>query len=206
MKKKTITVLLSILFIAVLLAMNIPAGSIDDPEIVDEEDNVFDYIDALSAWFHEDANEPEYLFVTMKLVDLSDHIGTVYAIHWEYNKIHYDVGLHNGRIFPRLTEKRWSCHYYKQHPIFFWRETLVDTWNESTNNGIFDINENTVTWKIHKQCVGNPQPGETLNRPYLFTAQRISKLGLIPVFFIPFSYELSDASSSTEGQQYIIQY
>ena len=181
------------------LAANV--GLADDPIIQDEEDNLFEYIDAVTAWFYEEEQQPNFLFIKMGLVDLTDHIGTVYAIHWEYDGVHYDVGLHNGIFIPRINEKHWDCNYYTSHPLWFWREKPISTWNDDTNVGIFDIDDDTITWKIHKDCIGSPQPGEKLIRPYLFTAHRISKIGLIPVFFIPFSHELSDASSPVEGQE-----
>lgn len=204
--KRTNHLVISFIILFLLLFLTFGVVSADDPNIEDEEDNRFDYIDAVSGWFYEESDEPEYLFISMQLVDLTEHIGTVYAIHWEYDDVHYDVGLHNGVFIPRVNEKHWSCDYYDQHPVWFWREKPISTWEETTNSGVFDVREDIITWKIHKDCIGNPQPGEVLTRSYIFTAHRISKVGLIPVFFIPFSYELSDATEPSESQDYIVQY
>ena len=205
MKKKIIGFLVSVLLTTVLFSMVASAGTEEDPEIEDEEDNIFDYIDAVSGWFYEKEDESEYLYVSLKLVDLTEHIGTVYAIHWKYNDVHYDVGLHNGIFIPRITEKHWSCNYYEPSPIWFWREVPIGTWNSSSCSGSFDVDTEIITWKIHKNCIGNPQPGNELIRPHIFTAHRISKIGLIP-FIGPISYQLSDATSMYESKNYTIQY
>ena len=204
--KRTSHLIVSFFISFLLLSLTFSVVSADDPNIVDEEDNLFDYIDAVAGWFYENEDEPDYLFVSMQLVDLTDHIGTVYAIHWEYEGLHYDVGLHNGIFIPRVNEKNWGCHYYERNPLLFWRERHVSTWDETTNSGVFDVDDDTITWKIHKDCIGDPQPGEALTDSYIFTAHRISKVGLIPVFFIPFSFELSDSTPSSESQDYVIKY
>ena len=207
MKKRIWTIIVCMLLISTILpiAGTVLAGDEENPEIEDEEDNIFDYIDAVSGWFYEKEDESEYLYVSLKLVDLTEHIGTVYAIHWKYNDVHYDVGLHNGIFIPRITEKHWSCNYYEPSPIWFWREVPIGTWNSSSCSGSFDVDTEIITWKIHKNCIGNPQPGNELIRPHIFTAHRISKIGLIP-FIGPISYQLSDATSMYESKNYTIQY
>lgn len=75
---------------------------------------------------------------------------------------------------------------------------------KTIKSGVFDVDEDIITWKIHKDCIGDTQSDEVITRSYIFTAQSISKVGLIPVFFIPFSYELSDATVASESQDYII--
>ena len=184
----------------VLLVAISPMASIaryDDPEITDEEgDTRFSYVDIVWGSFYEESNEPEYLFVALKIADLKDKIGTVYAVHWYYNGVHYDVGFHNGIMIPHQVFKHWSCNYYNK------RGNPIDTWNDSYNSGSFDLDTGIITWKILKNCVGDPQPGDSLTTPYGFSAQRISKLGLIPFWFLFESF----ADGTPYGTDYIIQF
>ena len=170
----------------------------DDPEIVDETgDARFDYIDVLWASFYEHPDEPEYLFADMKIADLEDAIGCVYAIHWYCNEVHYYVSIRNGVLFPPHEFKSWQCGFH-------WLRAAIDTWDESLNSGSFDLEANTISWKIHKSCIDDPQPGDILTRSYVFTAQRLSRLGLIPFRHLFESF--SDSTSSLESTDYVIQY
>lgn len=190
----------------ILLSLTFGVVSADDPNIVDEEDNRLDYIDIIAGWFYETEEEPEYLYVSIQLADLTDHLGTVYAVHWEYDGVHYDVSFRNGIFFPHVDEQYWRCHYYERSPLLFWREHEVPTWDETTNNGVFDVDDDTITWKIHKSCIGDLEPGDELVSSYIFTAQRLSKVGLIPTYLIPFSHELSDTTDPSQSETYVIKY
>jgi hypothetical protein len=66
MKKKIIGIFVCMLLISTILPITgtVFAGDEEDPEIVDEpEDDVFDYLDIISAWFYEKAEMPDYLFI-----------------------------------------------------------------------------------------------------------------------------------------------
>ena len=170
----------------------------DDPEITDEEgDTRFDYIDVVWASFYENPTEPEHLYISLKIANLKDMIGCVYAVHWYFDRAHYDTAFRNGVLIPRMDFKSWRCDYYLLR-------TPVDTWDESYNSGSFDLETGVITWRILKSCIGNPQPGDVLIQSYVFTAQRISKLGLIPLRNLFRSF--SDSTDATESMEYIIQY
>jgi hypothetical protein len=65
MKKKIVGIFICTLLITTILPITgtILAGDEEDPEIVDEpDDDVFDYLDIISAWFYEKEEEPDYLF------------------------------------------------------------------------------------------------------------------------------------------------
>lgn len=184
-----------ILFVAISPLVSI--ARYDDHEITDDEgDTRFSYVDMIWGSFYEEPSEPEYLFVELKIADLQDKIGTVYAIHWYYDGVHYDVGFHNGIMIPPQVFKHFSCNYYNK------RGNPIDTWNESSNRGSFDLDTGIIKWKILKNCVGDPQPGDSLTTPYSFSAQRISKLGLIPLWFIFGSF----ADGTPYGTTYIVQF
>ncbi len=169
----------------------------DEPEITDAEgDTLFDYIDVLWASFYEDPNESDYLYIELKIANLKDRIGCVYAIHWYYNGTHYVAGLRNGILIPLKIFKQWFCAHYEG------RRPVNNTWNNSLCDGYFDLEDSIIRWKIHKSCIGDPKPGDALTNSYVFTAQRISAMG-----FIPFGRLFASFSDATpDGKDYIVQY
>ena len=59
MQKKIIVFLISLMVISIN-SIIVFAGTNNDPEIIDDEENdVFEYIDIDSAWFYEDEEQPE---------------------------------------------------------------------------------------------------------------------------------------------------
>jgi len=193
--------IIGIIGVILLLActyMPMAAAYNDEYEITDQTgDTNYEYIDVIWGSFYEKSDDPEYLFVDLKIADLKDKIGTVYAIHWSYNGAHYDVSFHNGIMVPHTVFKKWNCDRY------IWRRA-ISTWEFESNSGSFDVETGLISWKILKSCVGNPQPGDVLTQPYAFTAQRISKMGLVPLRF--FFRSLCDVTSDTDGIDYTIQY
>lgn len=196
MKYKIFCLLTTILLSATILT-TVSANTEDELEIVDEEgDTLFDYVDAIWASFYEKPDEPEYLFITLKIANLQDKIGCVYAIHWKHDDIHYDASFRNGVLFPQREFKSWHCHYYQLR-----RD--IDTWDEQLNQGTFEL-ESQITWKLHKSTIGNPQPGDIIYYSYIFTAQRLSSFGLIP--FKNLFRSFTDATDPLDSKDYIIQY
>jgi len=183
---------------------NIPAVPIsahcenDEHEITDGEgDTLFSYVDILWASFYENPDEPQYLYVAMKIANLRNMLGTLYTVHWYCNNVHYDVAFRNGVLIPPMIFKGWMCGYYEG------REP-VETWNKSYNTGSFDLEAGVITWKVLKSCIGNPQPGDVITQSLAFTAQRISKIGLIPLGNLFRSF--CDATNPDESEDYVIQY
>ena len=103
MKNKIITVLILLLFIT---SLNVLAGDINDPEIIDDEGDAFGYIDIDSVWFHEDETNPDILFVSMKInAPAYWHFQQTFAVFWEYNNIEYFCVLHLGFSIGEKWEK-----------------------------------------------------------------------------------------------------
>jgi len=74
MKNNKLVIFICMLFITLSFSMNVFAGSEEDPEILDVEDNaVFDHLDIISAWFYEKAEEPEFLFTALKLNEINSN-------------------------------------------------------------------------------------------------------------------------------------
>lgn len=179
--------------------IRLTTGVFDDVhEITDPEgDTPFDYIDVVWASFYENSNEPEYLYAALKISNLRDITGCVYAIHWYFDNVHYDVGFHNGIISPYREFKTWSSGCYP-------KQRYIDTWNDSLNSGSFDLQNDIIIWKVHKSCIGSPQPGDILTHSSVLTAQSISINRVIQ--FGRFSKFFSDHSDPLESIDYIIQF
>lgn len=170
----------------------------DEHEITDDEgDTLFSYIDVLWASFYENPDEPQYLYVAMKIANLRNMLGALYTVHWYCNNVHYDVAFRNGVLIPPMIYKDWMCGYYEG------REP-VETWNSSYNTGSFDLETGVITWKVLKSCIGNPQSGDVITQSLAFTAQRISKIGLIPLGKLFSSF--CDTTNPDESKDYVIQY
>jgi hypothetical protein len=177
-------------------AVNIHTDDIH--EITDDEgDTLFSYVDVVWASFYELPDEPDYLYTAIQMAELKDRIGCVYAVHWRYDRVLYDTGFHNGILIPYQDYDRWTCHYFNGN-------AWIDTWNESYNNGLFDTETSIITWRIHKDCIGDPQPGDMLTHAHVFAAQRISYFALIPYGNLFRSF--SDSTNPAESIAYTIQY
>lgn len=62
MIEKIIGFFICMLIILTIIPSCIVAGDKEDPEINDKsKDTIWKHFDILSAWFHEDANDPDYL-------------------------------------------------------------------------------------------------------------------------------------------------
>ena len=161
MKKKLCCAIISLLLLLTLCSSLVHAGDEVNPEIKDVPMDVkmfgvfsclpqyyFKQIDIISAWFAEENNEPEYLFISLKVRDLqdtSDPFEALYSVTWVYNhepyqtllKIH-DDGIFGGYFIIDPTGQLQSC------------------------GGTLDIEGNMITWKIPKDIIGNPSPGSQI--------------------------------------------
>ena len=198
MKQKIVGLFVCMLMVVLVFQMPGTAFSDDVHEITDDEgDTRFEYVDVVWASFYENADQPQYLYAALQISNLQEKKGCVYAIHWYFNDVHYDTALHNGLMLPPLRFKIWSSDYYD-------KRTPMKTWNDTLNSGSFDPQNDVIIWTLHKSCIGFPQPGDILTHAYVFTAQRIANLGLIPFGRLFMSF--SDSSDSSASLNYIIQY
>ena len=76
--------LVAFLAVCLIAPSLVYAGDESDPEIFDEEDaDVVDYLDLVSAWFYEEENEPEYLFTALKMKEINPyHPKQHLVVHW----------------------------------------------------------------------------------------------------------------------------
>jgi len=78
--KKITSLIICIMLVLPILPFVVSAGDEENPEIEDPEDDVllfamhqmpilgkfFKHFDIISSWFHEDSDEPDILYITMK--------------------------------------------------------------------------------------------------------------------------------------------
>ncbi len=219
MKNKIVIILISLLFIS---SFKVLAGDINDPEIIDEEDDLFgsfidhpirfqifhsiglltmdsyNFMDIKSAWFFEKSDEPEYLFASLELKDL-DVISqrVVYTVHWTFNGVRYAVGSH---IYNNGLNSSCKVGFDRHLSIFC---------NFKYAESSYDFENDIVTFKLRKEYAGNLQQGDILTNTYAWTALRFN--------FEPMTILFSDGelvkdaapfieNSKDYGRDYVIQY
>jgi hypothetical protein len=185
MKRKIVGLFVCMLLITTILPITAMAGDENDPEIRDNlndlwgllvdhplrirtqialkllQINSFNFIDIHSAWFYENKSEHNYLYAALKLNDLSvNPQRAIYTIHWKYNGVPYAVWSHlynNGQDYISSVGVDKRSNYR-------WHDAEVT----------YDFNRNIVTFKMDKQDIGNPQPGDFLIRTFAWTALRFN--------------------------------
>lgn len=193
MNRKTIGLVICLLLMSTIIPVIVIAGDENDPEITDTVDDqfgalvdhpyrirtwiarvllqvdTFDFIDIDSAWFYEDENEPDFLYTTLKIKDLTTNPHrAIYSVHFTCNGKPYTVGSHlcdyalNASCFVGL-DKRLNCKWYDA---------------EAT----YDFDTDIVTFKLNKEYIGNPQPGDLLTKTFAWTALRFNN-ELFSLFF-----------------------
>lgn len=219
MKKKIITILISLLFVS---SINVLAGDINDPEITDDEDDMFgsfivhpiryqlfhsigllpmenfNFLDIKSAWFYEQSDEPEYLYGSIKLKNLEEiSQRAVYSIHWTFNGERYAIGSHiynnglNSSCFVGLDRHFGLFSKFKNA------------------ESLYDFENDIITFKFQKEYAGNLQQGDILTDTWAWTALRFN---YEPMTILFSNGELvKDAAPFIEnnndyGKDYIIQY
>lgn len=210
--KKLYKIFLTLLITCVLFSSGfVLAGDEQNPEITDEVDDVFgplvedpslfsrmkslgrlsdidnfDFIDIVSAWFYEEADEPDFLYSAIKIKDLEFKKDRgVYAMHWAYNDIKYDAGVHthsNGDFANFFAGKSPNGPH-------------------SSISGSFDIENDIVTFRIPKLLIGYPSKGDILTQTDAWNALRFK---IEPATW-PYGGELAKDWAGY-GKDYEIQY
>jgi len=192
--KKIFGILVCILLITTTLSATVMAGNEENPELVDElDDTDLDKLDINSVWFYEKSDEPEYLYIAMKIKNLNEKINAIFSVTWFYNGIKYVSGLDTffykekvfrSSVYQRATHQQWK--------------TMPEC------ESIFDIDTNIITWKILKVNIGNPQ------RDSVLTKTRASAvLGFPSSFLLFLSVDYRDFAPNNitdYGKDYTIKY
>ena len=207
MKNKIVGMFVCTLLIATILPITgtVLAGSEEDPEIEDEiEDDVVEYLDIISAWFYEKSDQPDYLFIGLKVKEINDVIlKQKLTVHWEYNGIECAVGMAIGYGEP------WFSYSAGWGHGFWFQEHYQQI------EGDCDEETGIITFEIPKDFIKNPQKGDVLTNTYALTFQRFGFLGelgfdrviLRSIIFLITGQNLSDfGPNEGYGKEYIIQY
>jgi len=218
--KIVINILISSMLVITVFSANVTAGDESNPEIQDGQDDIigtlvkypglsqilqrigivpihtFEFIDITSAWFYEDKNEPDYLFVAIKIKDLNyTPLRAIYAVHWTFNEKHYGVACH--------THSDGEFTWFAAGQIF----GLLDNWAykkgliKDLSNCTIDLEKNKITFKIPKNIIGNPESGDVLTETYAWTGLRF----ISEIFTYLFGGELVK-DTAPDGVDYFIQY
>ena len=205
MKEKFFPIIVFMLFLTLLFPSQVFAGDEENPEIVDEiEDDVINYLDIISAWFYEDAQQPEYLFIGVKVEELKIMpLKHKITVHWEYDDEECAAGLSIGYDPDMFHHSAGWGHglWFKEH--------------YERVNGTIDEENGIVTFKIPKECIRNPQKGDVLTNTYAFSFERFGFLGrlgfdrgiLRSILGTIIDQDLTDfAPNVGYGADYVIQY
>jgi len=155
MKRKIIGIFICALLIATMLPITgtVTAGSEEDPEIVDEKgDTLWKHFDIVSSWFFENADDADFLFISMKVNDLKNYrAGGTYLVEWTSPSGRWATA---SIIGTRMADE-WRCGDYSEGSNNQFQDLpLCD--------GTIDKPNNIITWKISKDQIGNPEPGDVL--------------------------------------------
>ena len=178
MKKKIIGIFVCTMLITIIIPITgtVIAGSEEDPEV---EDRIFDvklfgifgfplqicfkYADVVSTWFYENIDNPDYLYVSLKIRDLgakADDLEAIYDVDWSYSNNRYACCVHNN---PN-----------GYGPFFIGKSTDGDDDYEdwALCDGTFDVENNIITWEVLKTAIGDPLIGHELTNIFPSTHLR----------------------------------
>lgn len=193
--KKIMGIFVIMMLISTILTITTIAGDESDPEIVDEiGDTPLGLLDIESAWFYEQIDEPNYLFIAMKINYLKENYNAVFSIRWSNGGENYAAGVNT---------------FYFKETIFrsgLPKQANYWQWNRMPEcDGFFDIENKIITWKIPKSTIGNLQPGDVL------TNTKANAVPGFPLSFLYFALHLDYRDFAPDtfgeyGQNYIIKY
>ena len=160
--------ILSIMCILIfLIPISIIAIENPEPLITDDTEDVMgllakifpqeeiSFLDIESVWFTENPDEPDFIYTSIKFVDLTTRKWhTIYSLIWEYKGETYFV---SGHYREYGTVSTYSAAYGE---------------NAEKITGSFDVENDIVTFIIPKNIINNPQPGEELTNPQVLSSLR----------------------------------
>ena len=184
------------------------AGDEQDPEIQDSEDDADEHIDIISVWFWERVDQPDDLYVSMKIQNLNPYkIQQTFSVSWDLDGVEYACSFHI--LFYRFDLYHFSAgEYINRAPGGGPNYITID-------NGNYDIINEMITWKIPKDIIGNPEPGDVLTNTGSNAFQRFGIIGQIgfsrvildSILFTVFGRQVWDhAPDEGYGIDYTIQY
>ena len=194
------------LFLFCALSVVVNAGDPENPEVIDKKRDVrlfwffpfpfqmqYKYADIVAAWLHEDSLTPEYLFVSLQLRDLvekTESLEAIYTVSWAWNMGSYIVLLH---IHPDGISDFWVGRSLD------WNDD-IDEWIAC--DGVVDSEQNSITWSVPKEFIGNPPKGATISNILPVTTLRFTDESGLPQMDV-----LKDTGwNAKTTKKYVIQY
>lgn len=217
MKRKIIGIVFCmLLLVTFFLPVNVIAGDEENPEITDDIEDVLripvhnkwlnarlNAIDIVSVWFAENtaSNQSHTFYVIIKVMDYKNQLllRTIHSVHWSYNGTNYYADLQVQFMLHGLLEVLTNTPY-AFGPYGYFRATVgIDGTSEV--NTIYPVfGNNTISFVIPKELVGNPKQGDTLTHIWSECAMSFSGNAIIKLIK---DYAPNDTQY---GKDYTIQY
>jgi len=202
LRKKLISLMLCFFLISIMFSSLAYAGDEQNPEIEDKTGDAFGYIDIESVWFYEKQDEPDILYISMKIFNSSEtRFQQTFAVFWSFKNIKYAVSLHLGFSFDEWMQ--FNSGIYRRRSY-------------SQINGTYDFDTGVINWKIPKTNIGNPEKGDVLTDTWSNAFRRLGFIGRIgftryildSIIFRIFGNNMWDYApdKGTYGRNYTIEY
>jgi hypothetical protein len=166
---KIYIILLSMLLVISVTSFSAIAGDPDNPELEDRKFDVrllgllpifpqsyFENIDVISAWFYEEHDTPDYLYVSLKIRNLesrTDSMQATYVVSWIFNNHRFSTISH---VFPDAISGFEVARSMDGD----------DDLDECIYcDGVFDDDNNIITWIVPKDWIGNLRSGDEIYSP-----------------------------------------
>ena len=206
MNTTKVTCSMLVLFILLSSIGVVSAGSEDDPEIIDKTFDVkflglipffpqmnYKRTDITSVWFYEQENDPDHLYVSMKLRGFETNTDTyeyIYVVRWIYRDTYYAVCT---KFLPEKTPLS---------RVGILDAGLNDYVSSHDCDESFDTEAHCITWKIEKEDIDDPPQKTLLNGIFAFTNIRF------PLDSVKVKFDLFKDFSSNANlvKDYQIQY
>ena len=203
MKKNFISLICCFVVVG-LIPQIVNAGDPTNPEITDPKNDVLlfgqfslpianrmlKHIDIISAWFSEKSDEPNFLYITLQLQDVKKiRLMGIYAVDWYYEEIEYAIItiFEHGKVTTAVQIQGTE------------NIALEDSYQ-------IDEEQNTITWTIPKEAIGDVTAGDTLNSPVAVGGLRFYSDILANLMMKRFGCNAIGIDLSEEGKDYVILY
>ena len=169
--KKIVAIIVTLLFLVLFNNITVFAGIQEDPEIEDTIGDAFGYLDIQSVWFHENEENPDILYVSMKINDpVYWHFQQTFAVFWIYNNELYSCGLHLGFGVGNQWEKYSAGKYPPNRYYDYYHYNLT---------GQYLISDGIITMELPKEFIGNPEKDDILTDTWSNAFRRVGFIGRI---------------------------
>lgn len=203
--KKYLTSLIVCLLVVGLIPQLVNAGDQNNPEITDPENDVLlfgqfaspifnrilKHMDILSVWFYEKSDEPNIVYATLKLQAVKQILLMgIYGIDWYYDGLEYTVIT----IFKHGKENASGIQ--------------IQGTNFTPVKDFYTIDEvnNTITWAIPKETIGNLTHGDILDSPVAIAGVRFCSDALANLMLKRFGANCIGLDITEKGKDYMILY